>query len=981
MRSWFGWAAASVCLSLVFSLAVAAPDLPGGKQASPTTKPADKPKAVEPKPADKPKPADPPKEQPKPADKPKPADPPKAQPKPADKPKPADPPKPQPKPADKPMSEQEKAQELGRLHRQVIEAFTAKKYDQALSLLERMVKLAPNHPLAWYNLACAQCRTGKTADAMKSLVKATELGFRDADHIEKDEDLAPLRGLTAYKALLERLRGGKPAPAPKPADKPKPAPEGSTRPTSQPTSRPASRPMAMPQFPRRELTAQQRKIVALTQTLQRHFQNKEYDKARDLAHKILELDPDNHTSWYNLACAHARLGNIPEGLACLTMAVEKGFTSFRHMENDPDLTTLRWTSTFKQLLARKDDILRGRADKILAELRQKMGSEYICEVDHASRMVFATNVDRRMLDEVKAALVAHARALWGELFSNNIEEYIIVVVPKDWKAGPIGGFYNHPSHTLVCKSVGMVMIHEFTHALHFADQDALGQKHPIWMIEGLATLFESSSIVNGKSVCEPNHRLNIIRDLVDKGQTIPWSEFFRASHPQFMKTALVSYSQARYIMMFLKDRDLLKAFYDAYTDGFEDDSTGIKALEKVFAKDLGQIETQWKAWVRQQTPVVTRLAPKQACLGVMLQPVSEGLKVMSVLPGGGADKAGMKVGDLIVKAENQRIVDQSDLLELVSKRKVGDKIQVEIRRDGKYQTLTVTLGAMPDRPATAPATREGPRAPASQPTTRKIKQVVPAELKKAAAYVEHSAVSEGELMDELALAPAGKDRRRVLGDLFRQAGLSDIREQEIPGRTGAANVIATLPGQSSDTILVGAHFDFVPKGAGVIDNWTGACTITNLAQAMARHKPALTFVFVGFDLEEAGLVGSKHYLASLPPGQVGRMKAMICLDSLGVSPARIIGRVSSSDLVELAQALAKHLNIPVDPEPQKEGLSDSFVFIRAGVPTLTLCSLRREDLKLIHSDKDQLQAVNRERYTEQYRLALAVLRTLDASQN
>lgn len=610
-----------------------------------------------------------------------------------------------------------------------------------------------------------------------------------------------------------------------------------------------------------------------------------------------------------------------------------------------------------------------------------MGSEYICEVDHPNRMVFATNVDRRMLDEVKAALVAHARALWGELFSNNIEEYIIVVVPKDWKAGPIGGFYNHPSRTLVCKSVGMVMIHEFTHALHFADQDALDQKHPIWMVEGLATLFESSSIVDGKCVCEPNHRLNIIRELMDKGQTIPWSEFFRASHPQFMKTALVSYSQARYIMMFLKQRDLLKGFYDAYTDGFAEDGTGIKALEKVFGKDLGQIETEWKTWIRQQTPVVTRLAPKQACLGVMLQPASEGLKVMGVMPGGGADKAGMKVGDLIVKAENQRIVDQSDLLELVAKRKVGETIQVEIRRDGKYQTLTVTLGAMPDQPATAPAPRERPPGPASRPATRKVKPAAPAELNKTAAFLEQSAVGEGELMSELALVPPAKDRRRVLGELFRQAGLKDIREQEIPGRPGSANVIATLPGQTSDTVVVGAHFDFVTKGSGVIDNWTGACAITNLAQALARHKPVHTFIFVGFDLEEVGLIGSKHYVASLPPGELERMKAMICLDSLGVSPARIIGRVSSSDMVELAQALAKHLNIPVDPEPQKVGMSDSYVFIRTGVPTLTLCSLRLQDLKLIHSDKDQLTAVNRERYAEQYRLALAVLRTLDASQN
>jgi hypothetical protein len=32
--------------------------------------------------------------------------------------------------------------------------------------------------------------------------------------------------------------------------------------------------------------------------------------------------------------------------------------------------------------------------------------------------------------------------------------------------------------------------HEFTHALHFADMEALGQTHPIWEREGLGSLYE-----------------------------------------------------------------------------------------------------------------------------------------------------------------------------------------------------------------------------------------------------------------------------------------------------------------------------------------------------------------------------------------------------------------------------------------------------------------------------------------------------------
>jgi len=35
------------------------------------------------------------------------------------------------------------------------------------------------------------------------------------------------------------------------------------------------------------------------------------------------------------------------------------------------------------------------------------------------------------------------------------------------------------------------MTHEFTHALQFGDLDPLAEEHPIWIVEGMASLFES----------------------------------------------------------------------------------------------------------------------------------------------------------------------------------------------------------------------------------------------------------------------------------------------------------------------------------------------------------------------------------------------------------------------------------------------------------------------------------------------------------
>ena len=65
------------------------------------------------------------------------------------------------------------------------------------------------------------------------------------------------------------------------------------------------------------------------------------------------------------------------------------------------------------------------------------------------------------------------------------------------------------------------MIHEFTHALHWADQEARGQNHPIWIAEGFATLAETSEIENGHLVPLPNPRLNYLKKAVQSDKLIP----------------------------------------------------------------------------------------------------------------------------------------------------------------------------------------------------------------------------------------------------------------------------------------------------------------------------------------------------------------------------------------------------------------------------------------------------------------------------
>ena len=70
-----------------------------------------------------------------------------------------------------------------------------------------------------------------------------------------------------------------------------------------------------------------------------------------------------------------------------------------------------------------------------------------------------------------------------------------------------------------------------------------------------------------------------------------------------------------------------------------------------------------------------------------------GLYVNTLVPGGGAEQAGIKAGDVIVKVENTPIYESSDLQERVGELQPGDKVHLTVMRDGAEKNFTVTLKA------------------------------------------------------------------------------------------------------------------------------------------------------------------------------------------------------------------------------------------------------------------------------------------------
>jgi len=77
-------------------------------------------------------------------------------------------------------------------------------------------------------------------------------------------------------------------------------------------------------------------------------------------------------------------------------------------------------------------------------------------------------------------------------------------------------------------------------------------------------------------------------------------------------------------------------------------------------------------------------------------PKPAGALVAKVLPGTPADKAGVKDGDVITRFNGRDIGLSSELPQLIGRAKVGDRLPLEVVREGQAQTLSFEVAALPE---------------------------------------------------------------------------------------------------------------------------------------------------------------------------------------------------------------------------------------------------------------------------------------------
>ncbi|RMH02714.1 MAG: M28 family peptidase [Planctomycetota bacterium] len=212
------------------------------------------------------------------------------------------------------------------------------------------------------------------------------------------------------------------------------------------------------------------------------------------------------------------------------------------------------------------------------------------------------------------------------------------------------------------------------------------------------------------------------------------------------------------------------------------------------------------------------------------------------------------------------------------------------------------------------------------------------------------------LAEKLVRAGGGDLRRWVretdeagLGDGFPLGLRAELSlALEPPARTGW-NVAAVLPGADPELrgefVVVGAHYDHVGRAGdgriwhGADDNASGVAALLAIAEALAwgSPPPRRSILFLAFDGEELGLLGSSWFLASglVPPE---RIAAMLNLDMIGRAVAgrfHVLGSRSSPDLAERVERLAAGLQVRPDFEGEQFfDRSDQAPFYFRRVPVL-----------------------------------------------
>jgi Zn-dependent M28 family amino/carboxypeptidase len=225
-----------------------------------------------------------------------------------------------------------------------------------------------------------------------------------------------------------------------------------------------------------------------------------------------------------------------------------------------------------------------------------------------------------------------------------------------------------------------------------------------------------------------------------------------------------------------------------------------------------------------------------------------------------------------------------------------------------------------------------------------------------------------------------EERLEAVKNLFLKMGAKpeDVITEKF-NKDKIANITVTKKGKTEETIIVGAHYDKVSEGCGAVDNWTGITIIAHLYKTLSKIDTQKTYIFVAFDQEEKGLLGSDAMAKAIPKEKRTQYCSMVNFDSFGFTSPFILRNLSSPKMIEFAEKVAKESGFKmVDVEIPGAG-ADSSSFKNRDIPAVTFSGLDKDWQNIIHTSNDKTEKIKPAGVYFGYRFGLSFLANLDAN--
>lgn len=198
------------------------------------------------------------------------------------------------------------------------------------------------------------------------------------------------------------------------------------------------------------------------------------------------------------------------------------------------------------------------------------------------------------------------------------------------------------------------------------------------------------------------------------------------------------------------------------------------------------------------------------------------------------------------------------------------------------------------------------------------------------------------------------------------------------------NVIGFLKGkgQSDSVIIICGHYDHLGAMGtsayfpGANDNASGTSMLLNLAKYYKEHPQNHSIMLIAFGAEEAGLVGSYHYVRN-PFFPLPQIKFVINMDLFGTGSEGIMavnGKVHQHQFNWLTGINTKHSLLPIVKKRGQAANSDHHYFTENAVPGFFLYTMG--GIQAYHDIYDIPETLPLTKYKEVYQLIIHFIEKL-----